>query len=49
MEHAARAQGRIQDAIFLEIHPDVLYLNGVKFAADVSNKKGVVVHGTGNH
>jgi hypothetical protein len=44
MEYVARAEGRIGDTIFLQIHPDVLAWNGVKFTADVSNKSGVSVH-----
>jgi hypothetical protein len=41
MEHLARQDGRITDSIFLEIHPSVLQLEGVRFTADVSNKSGV--------
>jgi hypothetical protein len=44
MEHVARQEGRIGDTIFLEIHPDVLLWEGVKFTADVSNKSGVEVY-----
>jgi ssDNA thymidine ADP-ribosyltransferase, DarT len=41
MEFLARQDGRIVDSIFLEIHPDVLKFDGVKFTPDVSNKAGV--------
>jgi ssDNA thymidine ADP-ribosyltransferase DarT-like protein len=41
MEHNARVDGRITDSIFLQIHTDVLYLDGVRFTDDVSNKAGV--------
>jgi hypothetical protein len=41
MEHIARREDRIQDSIFLEVHPEVLQWQGVLFTPDVSNKKGV--------
>ena len=41
MEFVARAEGRIQDSIFLQVHPDVLQWEGVRFTSDVSNKSGV--------
>jgi hypothetical protein len=41
MEFVARAEGRIQDSIFLQVHPDVLQWEGVRFTPDVSNKSGV--------
>jgi len=41
MEFRARQDGRIQDSIFLQIHPDVLQFNGVLFVPDVANKSGV--------
>jgi hypothetical protein len=41
MEYLAREEGRVGDTIFLQIHPDVLQLNGVKFTSDVANKSGV--------
>jgi hypothetical protein len=41
MEFVARTEGRIQDSIFLNVHPDVLQWEGVLFAPDVSNKQGV--------
>lgn len=41
MEHIARAEGRIQDSIFLSVHPEVLKWDGVLFTPDVSNKRGV--------
>jgi hypothetical protein len=44
MEYVARQDGRIQDSIFLEIHPSVLNYNGVRFTADVSNKSGVTLY-----
>jgi ssDNA thymidine ADP-ribosyltransferase, DarT len=44
MEYVAREAGRIGDTIFLQIHPDVLLWDGVKFTADVSNKVGVEIH-----
>lgn len=40
MEYVARQDGRITDSVYLHIHPDVLHLEGVMFAADVSNKSG---------
>lgn len=36
MEFRARADGRTEDSIFLEIHPDVMYWKGVRFTSDVS-------------
>ena len=44
MEFRAREEGRIQDSIFLQVHPDVLQWEGVRFTPDVSNKSGVSVH-----
>ncbi len=44
MEYLARQEGRIEDSIFLEIHPAVLQFKGVAFTADVSNKSGVIIH-----
>jgi hypothetical protein len=41
MEYLARQDGQIKDSIFLEIHPDVLQIEGVMFSAGVSNKVGV--------
>jgi len=41
MEHIARAEGRVQDSIFLSVHPEVLKWDGVLFTPDVSNKRGV--------
>lgn len=43
MEYLARQDGRIKDSIFLQIHPDVLVWDGVRFTADVANKTGVEV------
>lgn len=44
MEFVARTAGRIEDTVFLSVHPEVLHWSGVKFTADVSNKAGVPVH-----
>ncbi|MGE0123627.1 MAG: DarT ssDNA thymidine ADP-ribosyltransferase family protein [Vicinamibacterales bacterium] len=44
MEFRAREEGRIQDSIFLQVHPEVLQWEGVRFTPDVSNKSGVNVH-----
>jgi hypothetical protein len=43
MEYVARQDGRITDSVYLQIHPDVLRIEGVMFTADVSNKAGVAV------
>jgi hypothetical protein len=43
MEYLARRDGRIKDSIFLEIHPDVLQVEGVMFSAGVSNKAGIEI------
>jgi hypothetical protein len=42
MEYLARQDGRIVESIFLEIDPLVLKREGVMFAADVSNKSGII-------
>jgi hypothetical protein len=44
MEFVARQDKRITDSIFLQIHPEVLYYDGVLFTDDVSNKAGVQTH-----
>lgn len=44
MEYLARQDGRIEDSIFLHIHADVLLWDGVRFTADVANKRGVEIH-----
>lgn len=44
MEYLARQEGRIQDSIFLQVHPDVLKIGGVMYTPDVSNKSGVGMH-----
>ncbi|HEY3770476.1 MAG TPA: DarT ssDNA thymidine ADP-ribosyltransferase family protein [Candidatus Angelobacter sp.] len=44
MEFVARQEGRITDSVFLRIHPAVVQRQGVKFTADVSNKRGVDVY-----
>jgi hypothetical protein len=44
MEFRAREDGRIGDSIFLQIHPEVLQWEGVRFTPDVANKSGVSIH-----
>jgi len=44
MEYLARQEGRIVDSIFLQVHPEVLKFEGVKYTPDVSNKSGVPIH-----
>ena len=44
MEFRAREQERIVDSIFLQVHPDVLQWEGVRFTPDVSNKSGIPTH-----
>jgi|SRR5579883_2173490 hypothetical protein len=44
MEHLAREDKRIGESIFLQVHPDVLKWDGVKYSAGVSNKSGVPIH-----
>lgn len=44
MEFRAREDGRIEQSIFLQVHPAVLDIDGVCFAPDVSNKAGVEIH-----
>jgi hypothetical protein len=41
MEYRAREEGRIVQSTFLEISPEVLNIDGLRFTADVSNKRGV--------
>ncbi|RYH00332.1 MAG: DUF4433 domain-containing protein [Alphaproteobacteria bacterium] len=41
MEYVARQDGRITDTIFLQIHPSVMQMDGVRFTNDVANKAGV--------
>jgi len=41
MEYRAKQEGRILESRFLEIHVDVLTLDGIRFTPDVSNKRGV--------
>ena len=41
MEYRAREEGRIVQSKYLEISPDVLSYEGVRFTLDVSNKRGV--------
>lgn len=45
MEYVARQEGRIVDSIFLQVHPEVLQWEGVRFTPDVANKSGVKVYG----
>jgi hypothetical protein len=35
---------RIEVPVYLEVHPDVLQIDGVMYAADVSNKSGVEIY-----
>jgi ssDNA thymidine ADP-ribosyltransferase, DarT len=44
MENAARVDGRIVSSIFLNVHTDVLQVDGVRFTAGVSNKADVESH-----
>jgi hypothetical protein len=44
MEFRAREDGRIQESIFLQVHPEVLDWPGVRYTPDVSNKAGVTNH-----
>jgi hypothetical protein len=41
MEYLARLAGRIENSIFLEVHPSVLQFVGVMFTSDVANKAGI--------
>lgn len=41
MEYRAMKEGRIVQSRYLEISPDVLSIEGVRFTSDVSNKRGV--------
>lgn len=41
MEYVARSEGRIGPTKFLRVNIDVLFLDGVLYAPDVSNKSGV--------
>lgn len=43
MEYVARQEGRISDAVYLQINPDVLRIEGVMFTPDVSNKSAVEI------
>ena len=43
MEYRAREEGRILQSRYLEISPDVLSVDGVRFTPDVSNKNGVAL------
>ncbi len=44
MEFRAREDGRINDSIFLQVHPEVLQWNNVRFTPDVANKSGVQIY-----
>jgi len=44
MEYAARLDGRIVDSVFLEVHPDVLRWEGVRYTPDIANTTGVAVY-----
>src|SRR5947207_11641472 len=41
MEYRAREDGRIISAVYLEIDPRVIEVEGIRFSPDVSNKSGV--------
>ena len=41
MELVARQEGRIADAVYLQVQPEVLALDGVLYTPDVANKSGV--------
>jgi hypothetical protein len=41
MEYRAKEDGRVVESRFLQINPVVLKCEGIRFAPDVSNKKGV--------
>jgi predicted metalloprotease len=43
MEYVARQDGRITDSVYLQIHPEILRVEGVMFTVDVSNKSGVEI------
>ena len=44
MELLARQAGHIQDTIFLQINPAVIYNDGVQFTSEVANKSGAILH-----
>jgi hypothetical protein len=48
MRHLALQEGRIVDAPYIAIKPEILLLPGVKIALDVANKKGVTIHDLNN-
>jgi len=41
MEYRATQEGRIENSVYLQIAPEVIELEGIMFAPDVSNKSGV--------
>jgi ssDNA thymidine ADP-ribosyltransferase, DarT len=43
MLYRAMQENRIEVPIYLEIHPEILKMEGVMFTADVSNKSGVEI------
>ncbi len=47
MEFLAREEGRIQDSIFLQIHPSILDVDDVMFSPGVSNKSGMPIYPIG--
>ena len=44
MEFVAREEKRIEQSIFLEIHRDILLVEGVRYSPGVSNKAGMSLH-----
>jgi hypothetical protein len=45
MEYSARQEGRIGDSIFLQVHPSVIYWEGVLFVPGMANTTGITFHG----
>lgn len=41
MEYRARGEGRLVQSRFLGVSPEVLHIDGIRFTADVSNRRGV--------
>jgi hypothetical protein len=44
MEYVAKAEGRIVSSVILNIHTDVLQIDGTRFTAGVSNKADAVTY-----
>lgn len=44
MEYLARQQGRIGDTIFLQVHPTVIYWEGVLFTPGMANANDITFH-----